>query len=100
MFDEPGNAWTLDQFAALCHMSRATFVRQFQDAIGRSATDMLTEVRLTIAGRALLHTSASVAEIGATIGYQSEAAFQRVFKRHIGVTPARWRATGGNTQTK
>ena len=96
MFDKPGEPWTLDQFAALCHMSRATFVRQFQDAIGRSATDMLTEVRLTLAGRALLETTTSVAEIGSTVGYQSEAAFQRVFKRHIGVTPARWRATGGN----
>jgi AraC family transcriptional activator of mtrCDE len=98
MFEQPGEPWTLDQFAAMCHMSRATFVRQFQEAIGRSATDMLTDVRLTIAGRALLQTSTSVAEIGATVGYQSEAAFQRVFKRHIGVTPARWRATGGTTQ--
>ncbi|MFC0401790.1 AraC family transcriptional regulator [Paraburkholderia rhizosphaerae] len=100
MFEEPGKPWTLDQFASLCHMSRATFVRQFQDAIGRSATDMLTEVRLTIAGRALLETLESVAEIGASVGYQSEAAFQRVFKRHIGVTPARWRATGGNAHAK
>ena len=98
MFEKPGEPWTLDQFAALCHMSRATFVRQFQDAIGRSATDMLTEVRLTLAGRALLESTTSVAEIGSTVGYQSEAAFQRVFKRHIGVTPARWRATGGNIQ--
>jgi AraC family transcriptional activator of mtrCDE len=100
MFEAPGEPWTLDQFAALCHMSRATFVRQFQDAIGRSATDMLTEVRLTLAGRALLETTTSVAEIGSTVGYQSEAAFQRVFKRHIGVTPARWRASGGNIEPK
>jgi AraC family transcriptional regulator, activator of mtrCDE len=100
MFEKPGEPWTLDQFAALCHMSRATFVRQFQDAIGRSATDMLTEVRLTLAGRALLESTTSVAEIGSTVGYQSEAAFQRVFKRHIGVTPARWRATGGNIQVQ
>jgi AraC family transcriptional activator of mtrCDE len=98
MFDAPGEPWTLDQFAALCNMSRATFVRQFQDAIGRSATDVLTEVRMTLAGRALLQTNDSVGEIGASVGYQSEAAFQRVFKRHIGVTPARWRASGGNLQ--
>ncbi|GAB2892341.1 AraC family transcriptional regulator [Paraburkholderia jirisanensis] len=98
MFDAPGEPWTLDQFAALCNMSRATFVRQFQDAIGRSATDVLTEVRMTLAGRALLQTTDSVGEIGASVGYQSEAAFQRVFKRQIGVTPARWRATGGNLQ--
>ncbi|SAL45058.1 AraC family transcriptional regulator [Caballeronia terrestris] len=95
MFERPGEPWTLDQFAALCNMSRATFVRQFQDAIGRSATDVLTEVRMTMAGRALVETSAPVAEIGESVGYQSDAAFQRVFKRQTGVTPARWRASGG-----
>jgi AraC family transcriptional activator of mtrCDE len=95
MFERPGEPWTLDQFAALCNMSRATFVRQFQEAIGRSATDVLTEVRMTMAGRALLETAAPVAQIGESVGYQSDAAFQRVFKRHIGVTPARWRASGG-----
>ena len=98
MFESPDKSWTLDQFAALCNMSRATFVRQFQEAIGRSATDVLTEVRMTIAGRTLLQTTTPVADIGEMVGYQSEAAFQRVFKRHIGVTPARWRATAGQAQ--
>jgi AraC family transcriptional activator of mtrCDE len=96
MFEKPGEPWTLDQFATLCNMSRATFVRQFQEAIGRSATDVLTEVRMTIAGRLLMQTTRPVADIGETVGYQSDAAFQRIFKRHIGVTPARWRASGGN----
>ncbi|MBP0590044.1 cupin domain-containing protein [Paraburkholderia sp. LEh10] len=98
MFEAPGKPWTLDQFAALCNMSRATFVRQFQEAIGRSATDVLTEVRMTIAGRALLESTTPVGDIGEMVGYQSEAAFQRVFKKQIGVTPARWRASGGHTQ--
>ncbi|MBN3757074.1 AraC family transcriptional regulator [Paraburkholderia sp. Tr-20389] len=98
MFESPGKPWTLDQFAALCNMSRATFVRQFQEAIGRSATDVLTEVRMTIAGRMLLESATPVGDIGETVGYQSEAAFQRVFKKQIGVTPARWRASGGHVQ--
>jgi AraC family transcriptional activator of mtrCDE len=93
MFDRPGEQWSLEQFATLCNMSKATFVRQFQDAIGRSATDVLTEVRMTIAGRMLLQTAQPVADIGEAVGYQSDAAFQRVFKRQIGVTPARWRAS-------
>ena len=96
MFESPGKAWTLDQFAALCNMSRATFVRQFQEAIGRSATDVLTEVRMTIAGRTLLESTTPVGDIGEMVGYQSEAAFQRVFKKQIGVTPARWRSSGGH----
>lgn len=98
MFESPGKPWTLDQFAALCNMSRATFVRQFQEAIGRSATDVLTEVRMTIAGRMLLESTTPVGDIGETVGYQSEAAFQRVFKKQIGVTPARWRGSGGHMQ--
>jgi AraC family transcriptional activator of mtrCDE len=98
MFERPGEPWTLDQLSALCNMSRATFIRQFQEAVGRSASDVLTEVRMTLAGRMLLRTVTPVADIGETVGYQSNAAFQRVFKRHIGVSPARWRSSGGNLQ--
>ncbi|MGN6315626.1 helix-turn-helix domain-containing protein, partial [Trinickia sp.] len=43
-------------------------------------------------GRKLAQTGMSVAEIGEAVGYQSEAAFQRVFKRQVGMTPAKWRA--------
>jgi len=75
MFESPARPWTLDQFATLCNMSRATFVRQFQDAIGRSATEVLTEVRMTIAGRMLVQSDLQVAEIGEMVGYQSDSAF-------------------------
>jgi AraC family transcriptional regulator, activator of mtrCDE len=96
MFEQPSEPWTLEQFASLCNMSRATFVRQFQEAIGRSAAQVLTDVRMTIAGRMLLETVLPVAEVGETVGYQSDTAFQRVFRRHIGITPSRWRSSGGN----
>ncbi|WP_028220817.1 AraC family transcriptional regulator [Paraburkholderia oxyphila] len=99
MFESPEKQWTLDQFAGLCNMSRATFVRQFQDAIGRSATDVLTEVRMTIAGRMLVQSALPVADIGEKVGYQSDAAFQRTFKRMIGATPARYRALRGKLQS-
>ncbi|MFT0174743.1 AraC family transcriptional regulator [Paraburkholderia mimosarum] len=95
MFESPAKQWTLEQFAALCNMSRATFVRQFQDAIGRSAIDVLTEVRMTIAGRMLVRSALPVADIGEMVGYQSDAAFQRSFKRLIGETPARYRTLRG-----
>jgi AraC family transcriptional activator of mtrCDE len=98
MFEAPDKPWTLDQLAALCHMSRATFVRQFQEAIGRSASDILTDIRMTLAGRKLIESNIGVAEIGEMVGYQSNAAFQRIFKRLIGVTPARYRTLGGNVE--
>ena len=98
MFEAPEKPWTLDQFARLCNMSRATFVRQFQDVIGRSAADMLTDIRMTLAGRKLVESKLGVAEIGETVGYQSNAAFQRIFKRLIGVTPSRYRTLGGQLE--
>lgn len=91
MFDEPAQPWTLPALAARCHMSRATFVRHFEEALGRSPADVLTEIRMTLAGRKLAQTQLPVAEIGEAVGYQSDAAFQRVFKRYVGVTPAQWR---------
>ncbi|MEK6350160.1 MAG: AraC family transcriptional regulator [Burkholderia sp.] len=91
MFDAPAHPWSLPELAALCHMSRATFARHFDEAIGRSASDLLTEIRMTMAGRMLAEGSMAVAEIGERVGYQSDAAFQRVFKRQTGFTPAQWR---------
>jgi AraC family transcriptional regulator, activator of mtrCDE len=92
MFDEPARPWTLPELAELCYMSRATFARHFDEAIGRSASDVLTEIRMALAGRKLAQTSLAIAEIGEAVGYQSDAAFQRVFKRQVGMTPAQWRA--------
>lgn len=92
MFDTPQLPWNLPELAALCHMSRATFARQFVDAIGRTASEVLTEIRMTLAGRKLEQTSLSVAAVGEEVGYHSDAAFQRVFKRYHGITPSKWRA--------
>jgi AraC family transcriptional regulator, activator of mtrCDE len=94
IFGAPGRSWTLPELASLCGMSRATFIRQFQRSLGRSASDLLTDVRMTTAASALITTSAPVAVIGEDVGYHSEAAFQRAFKLHIGWTPAQYRRRG------
>jgi AraC family transcriptional activator of mtrCDE len=92
IFEDPSRAWTQDELAALCHMSRATFARHFGESIGKSANDLLFEIRMAIAGRKLAQTTLAVAGVGLDVGYQSAAAFQRVFKKHTGLTPAQWRA--------
>jgi AraC family transcriptional activator of mtrCDE len=91
MFNAPSHPWTLPELARLCGMSRATFVRQFQQSLGRSTGELLTDVRMTEAANALKTTSSPVAAIGEDVGYRSEAAFQRAFKHHIGLTPAQYR---------
>ncbi|HTJ91779.1 MAG TPA: helix-turn-helix transcriptional regulator, partial [Pararobbsia sp.] len=95
MFDTPHAPWTLPSLAALCHMSRATFVRHFEESVGRSASDLLTEIRMTLAARQLTHSDHSTASIGEAVGYRSEAAFQRAFKQQMGITPSKWRAAAG-----
>lgn len=91
IFNRPERSWTLPELADLCGMSRATFIRQFQQSLGRSAADLLTDVRMTVAANALRSTSASTGAAAEAAGYQSEAAFQRVFKQHMGATPAQYR---------
>lgn len=94
LFRHPQKDWTLPALAALCGMSRATFVRHFQQRLGRSAADLLTDIRMTVAARELGHSNASAGTVAEAVGYQSEAAFQRAFKRHMGVTPAQFRRSG------
>lgn len=91
MFREPAYPWTLPALARLCNVSRATFVRLFQEKLGRSASDLLTDIRMTLAANELKKPSMSTGAVAEAVGYQSEAAFQRAFKQHMGMTPARWR---------
>jgi AraC family transcriptional regulator, activator of mtrCDE len=91
MFNEPARGWSLPELARLCRMSRATFVRHFRDSLGRSANDLLTDIRMTLAANELKKSSMSTSAVADAVGYQSEAAFQRAFKQRMGVTPAQWR---------
>ena len=91
MFHEPGRSWTLPELARLCHMSRATVARHFQEKLGRSAADLLTDIRMTRAANELRKPSITTGAVAEMVGYQSEAAFQRIFKQRMGLTPARWR---------
>jgi AraC family transcriptional activator of mtrCDE len=91
LFHEPARPWTLPELARLCNMSRATLARHFQERLGRSASDLLTDIRMTLAANELRKSSLAIGAVAEAVGYQSEAAFQRAFKQRMGVTPARWR---------
>ncbi len=95
LFKDPDHAWSLPELARLTHMSRATMARHFQQNLGRSAKDLLTDIRMTLAANKLKNPSISIAAVAEAVGYQSDAAFQRVFKRRTGMTPARWRRASG-----
>jgi AraC family transcriptional activator of mtrCDE len=93
LFNEPARAWSLPELALLCNMSRATLARQFQEKLGRSAGDLLADIRMTLAANELRKSSLSTGAVAEAVGYQSDAAFQRAFKSYMGVTPAQWRKT-------
>jgi AraC family transcriptional activator of mtrCDE len=95
LFNEPARPWTLPELARRCNMSRATFIRHFQERLGRSASDLLTDIRMTVAANALKTSDISTGAVAELAGYQSEAAFQRTFKHQMGITPAQWRRMRG-----
>jgi AraC family transcriptional regulator, activator of mtrCDE len=95
LFNEPARAWSLLELAQLSGMSRATLARQFQEKLelGRSPSDLLTDIRMTMAANELRRSSLSTGTVAEAVGYHSEAVFQRAFKSHMGITPAQWRKT-------
>jgi len=91
MFNDPARAWTLPELAILCSMSRATFMRHFQASLGRSAMDLLTDIRMSAAANALRKSTSSTEVVADLVGYQSVSAFRRVFAERMGMTPGDWR---------
>jgi AraC family transcriptional activator of mtrCDE len=94
MFADPARPWKLPDLADLCGMSRATFMRQFQDKLGRSALDLLTDLRMSLAANELKRPAIRTEAVAETVGYQSVSAFRRVFTERMGMTPGEWRRLG------
>ncbi|HBX54750.1 MAG TPA: AraC family transcriptional regulator [Pseudomonas sp.] len=92
MFADPARPWTLSDLADLCSMSRATFMRHFQDALGRSAVELLTDIRMSLAANALKKLAMTTEAVAESVGYQSVSAFRRVFTDRMGMTPGQWRS--------
>jgi len=88
---EPELGWTLKELARRAAASRSVLAERFQKLIGQAPMSYLTAFRLQLAGRQLRTSAASMAEVAGAVGYASEAAFSRAFKRHVGVSPSEWR---------
>jgi AraC-like DNA-binding protein len=83
----PAHGWSLESLAAEASMSRSAFAARFTELVGESAMHYVTRWRMNAARSRLVESGVTVAEVANSVGYESEAAFNRAFKRHLGISP-------------
>jgi transcriptional regulator GlxA family with amidase domain len=91
LHQKPAHPWTLAELARETGLSRTVLSERFSHFLGEPPMTYLTRWRLRLGARGLVSTSRSVAQIAIEAGYESEAAFNRAFKREYGLPPARYR---------
>lgn len=87
MHRQPGREWDIEGLAREVGMSRAVFAERFASLVGQPPKHYLTRWRMHLAGQWLKEERLSLAQVAERLGYGSEAAFSRAFKRHHGTSP-------------
>jgi len=88
----PAHPWTMPELAKEVGVSRSVLAERFRRYLGQPPMAYLTQWRLQLGARALRSTSRTVAEIASEVGYETEASFNRAFKRQFHLPPARYRS--------
>ncbi|MEV5570402.1 AraC family transcriptional regulator [Spirillospora sp. NPDC052269] len=89
----PSVPWTVERLAARAGLSRSVFAQRFTALVGEPPVSYLTWWRMTSAGRMLRESDASLRSVAERVGYTSEFAFAKAFKREYGVAPGTYRRT-------
>jgi len=87
LHQQPGRDWTVAQLAERCNTSRSVFADRFQVTIGMTPLRYVTELRMRLASQWLTLERLPIEEVAQRLGYTSQAAFSRAFKRVTGKTP-------------
>jgi AraC-like DNA-binding protein len=87
----PSEAWTLERLSEGAGLSRSSLHERFVQLIGQPPMQYLTQWRMQVASGMLRDTNAKLMQVAQDVGYESEAAFSRAFKRVAGVSPGAWR---------
>ena len=95
----PARAWTVEDLARDAGVSRSALAARFTGLIGESPMRYLTNWRIHLAKQLLCEGHHSMANVAERVGYESEYAFNRAFKRQVGEPPAAWRKKGSALQT-
>jgi AraC-like DNA-binding protein len=91
MHEFPEKEWTIEQLATKAGMSRSLYFKEFKRQVGETPLSYLTNWRIIKSKEFLSATNENISEVAAKVGYQSEAAFNRLFKAKVGITPANYR---------
>jgi len=91
LHENPQSSWSLVKVATDIGMSRAAFAKRFKELVGQPMFEYLTMLRLQRAKEMLRDTRLPMYEIANRVGYESDLAFTRTFKKHTGTTPTRFR---------
>jgi AraC-like DNA-binding protein len=91
LHDRPAHAWSLEDLAREVGMSRSVLAERFSHFVGVPPMQYLAQWRMQLAANLLSSTSMGLAEIAERVGYGSETALSRAYKRWVGVAPAEWR---------
>ncbi len=91
MHARPAHPWTVEDLAHRIGMSRSALAQRFTDLLGVPPMQYLAQWRLQLAAQQLRLTDRTLASVAEDVGYESEAAFNRAFKREFGMPPATWR---------
>src|ERR1041385_3882475 len=83
--------WTAEELASAVNLSRSAFAERFTLLMGQPPMKYLTYWRMQVAAQKLREGRLTIGQIAFDVGYESEAAFSRAFKREVGVPPATWR---------
>ena len=89
---EPGSDWTVEGLARLAGASRSVLAERFTALVGQPPMQYLALWRMQLASR-LLRDGGQIGTVASTVGYESEAAFSRAFKKLVGQAPSEWRRT-------
>ncbi len=90
LHDDPGHSWTVQNLAEYVAMSRSTFALRFKEIIGSTPMEYLTRWRMLLAGDRLRNSDDSIYVIASSLGYESQSAFGKAFKRVMGCSPRQY----------
>ena len=91
MHADPAARWSIAALADAVGLSRSTFAERFAALVGASPMQYLANWRLQLAAHAIEARGLSIAQAAAAVGYDFEAAFNRAFKKRVGLPPGAWR---------